>query len=286
MEIRNKSNETILENKQLNEEVKIKDCEDCIIRNCDFTNNMSGQAQLILSNCKRVTVTGCKFHDKNTKGLFMKIEGAASDGNIVERCEFFNHTYKPVRGKKGENAEPIRIGNSDVSGCNFNTTVRKCHFHDNKADVELISIKSCGNVVEDNKVEDNECMITIRHSGFNKIINNQFKSHGGIRVLGAGNEVTGNTFKDNDSKKWVPIAIEFGNAERDPNFTSDNKPKGNKGTSHAMYARVIDNVIADNKFENCKAKTETRKKKDRKLSPLNIISQIVGSGGSVVTPST
>jgi hypothetical protein len=129
-------------------------------------------------------------------------------------------------------------------------------------------------------------MITVRHGAFNKIINNQNKGHGGIRVLGPGNEITGNTFKYNDSKKWVPIAIEFGNADRDPNFTSDNKPKGKKGKSHAMCARVIDNVIAGSNFENCKVKTETRRKKDRKLSPLNIISQIAGSGGGVIAPST
>ena len=261
MQISGKRDQVILKDKTLHEAVTIKDCENCIIDGCDFEYDKSDTTLLTLSNCRKCTVRNCKFHDKSTKGLFLKISGGNTSGNIVEGCEFWNHTFNDENG-----GEPVRIGNSSSSGCLFNTQFRKNSLHDLRADVETISIKSCGNVIEDNDFENNASMIAFRHGGFNKVRNNRFKGKGGIRLYGTGNEITDNYFKDNKDTKWVPISIENGNTERDPNFTSENKPSGKEGNSHAMYDQVIDNKITGNKFENC-TKTIVFNDKGRKLEP-------------------
>jgi uncharacterized protein YkwD len=281
MQISDKRNQIVLDGKTIREPVSIKDCEGVTIKNCDFQYDRSDTTLLTLSNCKKCIVSGNKFHDKSTLGLFLKIMGSKTDGNIIENNEFWNHTFNSDNG-----GEPVRIGNSSTSGCNFNTLFRKNSMHDLRADVETISVKSCGNIIEDNDFSNNESMIAVRHGGFNKIRNNRFKGKGGIRLLGAGNEVTDNFFKDNRDSKWIPIRVEYGNTERDPNFTSDNKPSGKEGSSHAMYARCIANKITGNKFENCSVTIKTDDR-GRKLSPKDLIEQLndIVKPGTVTTPS-
>lgn len=248
------------------EEVKVEECIDCSIVNCDFSFNKTDKTMLTLSNCVRCTVSKCKFHDKDTKGLFIKIVGDKTKDNVIEDCEFWNHTFNKENG-----GEPMRIGGSEFSGCKFNTIIRNCHFHDLKSDVETISIKSCGNVIENNKHEDCKSSITIRHGGFNKIRNNLFIGSGGIRVFGDGNEITGNYHKNNHSTKFPPLIVSNGSVEKDPNFDEEGNPIGKKGSSHAAYARVKNNLIEGNTYDNCDGICIMwgRKKKDnQKLPPI------------------
>jgi Chondroitinase B len=279
MEISNKSNETILVDKTITQEsVKIKNCTDCKIVNCDFSFKKEDETMLTLSNCVGCVVSKCKFHDKDTSGLFIKIEGEKSKDNVIEGCHFSDFTitqeyskhYKETHGKdKNLNAEPIRIGGSQFSGCFFNTTIRFCHFDHLEADVETVSIKSCGNVLENNKHEDCKSSFVIRHGGLNKIQNNLFIGSGGIRVCGDSNEIIGNYHQNNDSSRFPPLIISNGNLENDPNFDSEGKPSGKEGSSHAAYARAKNNLLEGNTYDNCVGTCViwARKKEDQKLIP-------------------
>ncbi len=283
--IKGRKNQVIAEfsnKKWEGETVVLKDCEGCTIENSDFTGKQKDY--LFLSDCKKCIVQKCKFHDKKTIGLFMKIQGGKSNGNIVRFCEFTRHTYKPKPKKKGENAEMLRIGNSETSGCLFNTTVENCWFHDNAADPETISIKSCGNNIIHNLFENNKSNVTIRHGGFNKYISNIHRGSGGIRVIGQNNEIRANQFLDNrDTGKFYPIILAYADVETDPNFNKDGQPKGKKASKgHAKYARVKNCIIEDNIFQNC-AKT-IGEKKDKKLKPENNTIQN-NKEGKVTMPS-
>jgi len=233
-----------------------------LIKNCDFSVNESERTMLSLSNCQDCRVEGCKFHDKDTKGVGLKIAGEHTKRIVVDDCEFYNLTYDQENG-----GEPIRIGNSHSSGVWFDCTVRNCYFHNLKADPETVSIKSCGNVIEDCRHENCRSSFVIRHGGFAKIRNNRFKGEGGIRIYGYGNEITGNRFKDNQSDRFPPITLGAGNREKDPNFTAPDKPSGREGESHAIYAQINNNTIKDNTFENCKH--TIRRRTDNPLQPIN-----------------
>jgi len=185
-------------------------------------------------------VSNCEFHDKKKEGLFIRIMGEKSKDNLIERCTFWDHTFE------GENGgEAIRIGNSDVSGCWFNTTVRYCHFRNLKGDPESVSIKSCGNVLENNIHEECDANVTIRHGGFNKIRNNVFIGSGGIIVCGEGNEITGNYHKNNNNEndKRRPLVLWKGNVETDPCFDSDGKPVVKRPTTHTM-SMLVQRIIS------------------------------------------
>jgi poly(beta-D-mannuronate) lyase len=239
------------------------DCEDCKVDYCDFQYDKNDVDVFILKNGVKDVISHCKFHDRETKGLFLKIQGEDTKDNVVEACEFWGHRFPGDNG-----GEPIRIGNSDLSGCEFNTTVRYCHFHDLRGDPETVSIKSCGNVLENNLHENCKSNFTIRHGGFNKIRNNVFKGSGGIRVLGDGNEIIGNYHQNNDNNDFRPLAIENGNEDKDPNFDSDGKPSGKKADdTHDEYARAKNNLIEGNIYDNCEGTYVVWGRKDRDRKP-------------------
>jgi Chondroitinase B len=243
MRIIGKHNETILKDKTISEPFTIENCVDCKILNCDFQYDESDTTLLTLKNCVGNTISNCKFHDKTTKGLFVKIVGERTKDNIFEFNQFYNHTFNQENG-----GEPVRIGASEFSGCFFSTVFRYNHFHDLKADVETVSIKSCGNLLYRNQHgENNQSSFVIRHGYGNKIIENLFKGSGGIRVYGKDNEIRANYHLKNTSNKFPPLIISNGDCEDDPNLNN----RDCQGTSHSAYACVKNNIVEGNVYDEC-----------------------------------
>src|SRR5215213_5899841 len=200
----------VIEGKTFDTEgLTLKDCKRVTVKNCDFSYNKTDTDMLYLSNCQDCTIQNNKFHDKSTKGLGIKATGASTKNIIIEANEMYKLTYSDSNG-----GEPIRLGNSDFSGCFFNCIVRNNYFHDLAADPETISVKSCGNIIENNRHENCKSSFVVRHGGLCTIRNNQFKGEGGIRIYGFGNKITGNHFKDNQSSKFPPITLGAGTAEK------------------------------------------------------------------------
>jgi hypothetical protein len=248
------------------------------IINCTFTHHEEDEDKLKhededmlhLKDCDGCVILKCKFQDKHTAGLALLIDGAKSKNNKVVGCTFsdliiskeYEKDYKERRKQAGKkpkiNAEPIRLGGSPISGCWFGTTVSWCLFDKLAADVETVSIKSCGNVLENNIHNNCDSNFTIRHGGYNKILNNVFTGSGGIRVYGYKNEIKGNYHKDNDSDR-PPLILGTGTHDDDPNFNDKGEPPVNdsgehinkKGCSHHVYARAKFNTIAHNQYDNC-----------------------------------
>jgi hypothetical protein len=232
--------------------VMVERMENYTIRDRDFSYDKDseeeggGEGMLVLKNCKNVTVLNCKFHDKSTKGNFITLLGPDSKENTIDQCEFWNHIFSSENG-----GEPIRIGNSSTSGCEFKTTIKYCYFHDLRADEETVSIKSCGNILQNNRHENCKSSFTIRHGGSNIIKNNVFIGSGGIRAYGENNRITDNVHINNNNgedDKYQPLRIDNGNLEDDPNFDR----RCGDGCSHAVYARAKNNTIEGNTYYNCK----------------------------------
>jgi hypothetical protein len=79
----------------------------------------------------------CTLRDKTNKGNFIHIKGEKSRGNLIESSVFRNHAYDG-----GNGGEAIIIGDNDMSGCMFETTIKKCEFIRCKGDDEIVSIKN------------------------------------------------------------------------------------------------------------------------------------------------
>ena len=257
--IKKEKNKKLFVNKKFSDEgVKLIGCTNCTIVGCDFSFNANKKTMLLLENCVECTITRCKFHDKSTIGQFIQILGENSKRNVIDNCEFYNHTFEADNG-----GEAVRLGLSQYSGCSFDTRIKNCYFHDLRADAENISIKSCGNIIENNLFANNYSNVTFRHGGWNKVLNNVFIGSGGIRLYGDHNEVTGNYHFGNDdrnddkekhkkAKKLRPLLVGVGTNEDDPNFKSEGKAMGKTGCSHHVYAQAKNNTIENNIYHNCK----------------------------------
>jgi hypothetical protein len=216
-----------------------------------------GLKMLSVSNCEDVVIRRCRFHGVNLTDVMLSIDGSKTKNVIIEYCIFENSTSRVSNG-----GEPIRLGTSSRSGCRFECIVRKCIFRDLRADPETISIKSAGNEIHDCYFINNKSMVTVRHGGLATIHHNTFEGNNGVRLLGYGNKVSYNLFKNNSATdKMSPIQVQWANAEKDPNWDEVDKPSGEDGESHAKYAQCVDNQINFNEFENCKNKIFYRKDK-------------------------
>jgi hypothetical protein len=262
-EIEDEVNKSSLQ-KVKNEGKSFKDKKGTTIEGFDFSVDGKDLKMCNVRNCEDVVIRRCKFSGTNMKDVALNIAGAKTKKVIVEYCIFENMDTDLKNG-----GEPLRLGNSEYSGCSFECTVRKCIFRNLKADPETISIKSANNIVEDCYHINNESMITVRHGGLATIRFNTFQGKGGVRLLGCENKVHDNLFENNqESGKLSPIQVQNGEVEKDPNWTDVKTPSNKEGSGHSHYARCVDNEITANEFRNCKNKIFYRT--DKRLSPKNL----------------
>jgi len=226
------------------------------IENFDFTVNTASGKQLNVTDCEEVIIQYCKFRDKTTLGQGCNITGAKTKRVIVRYCLLENFSFTEANG-----GEPMRLGNSQYSGCEFECIVEKCVFRNLKSDPETISIKSARNTVQDCFFLNNQSNVTVRHGGYATIQHNYFETSGGVRLHGYGNNVLNNCFANfGTGEKFAPIIIRYGNQEKDPNWTDQKTPSRQTGSSHAVYARTVNNRIEGNEFKNCKVTIITAEK--------------------------
>jgi hypothetical protein len=247
--IDNRHDETIkeLSNKTIKGPVKIRNCVNCTIENCDVSMTESGD-MFVLQNCQGCIVIHSKFHDKKTSGCAVKVDGnedtdekkkVVSNGNVFDDCEWYNLS--------DECEEPLRIGDSRRSHLFLNTTVRNCKFKNLEADEETISIKSCGNTIDNCEHVDCESSITIRHGHTNTIQGCTFiGKDGGIRVYGKDNKILRNTFKKNKSNKHYPLRLHKAEKDKERNDGSSKTE-----SEHTDHTQVINNEISGNTLDNC-----------------------------------
>ena len=124
---------------------------------------------------------------KKNKGvtLAVRLDGAESRDNKHR----IDHNYFGPRQPLGSNGgETLRVGTSHHSLTNSATTIDHNFFDRCSGEVEIVSIKSAGNVVRDNVFADSKGTLTLRHGRGNVIERNVFLGNGvdhtgGIRVI-------------------------------------------------------------------------------------------------------
>ena len=129
-----------------------------------------------------------------------------------------DHNHFGPRPRLGENGgETIRIGTSDVSMNNSRTLVESNYFEGCNGEIEIISIKSCENVIRSNTFVDCEGTLTLRHGNRNTVDGNFFlnegkkKDTGGVRIIGEDHRVINNYFLDlSGDKGRSAISMENG----------------------------------------------------------------------------
>lgn len=166
---------------------------------------------------------------------------------------------RPVYGSNG--AETIRIGTSQQCMESSRTSVKDNLFLRCNGEVEVISVKSSDNVIEDNILYECQGVLALRHGERNIVRDNMFigngvRNTGGVRIVDSGHEVVCNKFYDLAGDRFFSaLALMSAVPNSLPN----------------RYVQVEDVLIEGNGFYGCRSiEFGTGLDYERTLPPKNI----------------
>lgn len=180
------------------------------------------------------------FKDKKNMGVLLAV--ILDDERSRDNFHEIDHNYfgrRPVLGANG--GEIIRVGVSQHCQFNSNTQITNNLFEYCDGETEIVSIKSCSNMIQDNIFKESQGSLVLRHGDNNTVSGNLFVGNdkvatGGVRVINKGQVVRNNVFyKCRGANFKAPIAIMNG---------IPNSPAN-------RYVQVTDAEIEDNIFYEC-----------------------------------
>jgi poly(beta-D-mannuronate) lyase len=139
------------------------------------------------------------FEGKTNTGVTLAVIRRA--GDPLDNRHRIDHNYFGPRPPLGSNGgETIRIGTSEESLSASNTTIERNIFDRTSGEVEIVSIKSGGNIIRENLVLEAQGAFVLRHGNGNLVERNIFLGKGipdtgGVRVINRDQIVRGNYFE-------------------------------------------------------------------------------------------
>lgn len=147
---------------------------------------------------KKNTVEYCYFRGKSNEGTTLVVW--PNDSNSINNGHLIYRNYFAARPRLGSNGgETIRIGTSQVCRLNSGTIVDGNYFEHCNGETEIISNKSCGNIIVNNTFFECEGSVVLRHGNNVTVSGNWFIGNGkintgGVRVINEGHKIFNNYF--------------------------------------------------------------------------------------------
>ncbi|WP_439568999.1 polysaccharide lyase 6 family protein [Sphingopyxis sp.] len=139
------------------------------------------------------------FEGKTNSGVTLAVIRRA--GDPLDNRHRIDHNYFGPRPPLGSNGgETIRIGTSEESLSASNSIVERNIFDRTSGEVEIVSVKSGGNILRENLVLEAQGAFVLRHGNGNLVERNIFLGKnvadtGGVRVINRDQIVRGNYFE-------------------------------------------------------------------------------------------
>ncbi|QCB54152.1 poly(beta-D-mannuronate) lyase [Sphingopyxis sp. PAMC25046] len=139
------------------------------------------------------------FEGKTNAGVTLAVIRRA--GDPLDNGHRIDHNYFGPRPPLGSNGgETIRIGTSEESLSDSHTIVERNIFDRTSGEVEIVSIKSGGNIIRENLVLEAQGAFVLRHGNGNLVERNIFfgkgvPDTGGVRVINRDQIVRDNYFE-------------------------------------------------------------------------------------------
>jgi poly(beta-D-mannuronate) lyase len=216
----------------------------CRVTNCvidDYNgNDRSKESSWIQFYGKNNRLDHCYIGGKKNGGVTLAVN--LNDERHRENLHRIDHNVFGHRQPLGSNGgETIRIGVSTYSLTNSKTIVEDNYFYRCSGEVEIISIKSCENIIRRNVFYESEGSLVFRHGHRNIAEGNFFignnKPHtGGVRVINEGQKVYNNYFENLKGDRFRSALAVM---------------NGVPNSALNRYNQVKDAVIAFNTFVNC-----------------------------------
>ena len=184
----------------------------------------------------------CSFLDKKNLGVLLAV--ILDDDNSRQNFHSIDHNYFGYRLPLASNGgEIIRVGVSQHALFNSNTQIINNFFEHCDGETEVISIKSCANVVKNNLFKECQGGVVLRHGNNNTVENNIFLGNdkegtGGVRIINGGQWVINNLF-------YKCRGVDF----RSPMSLMN----GIFNSPANRYVQVTDAVVWGNSFVDCSA---------------------------------
>lgn len=174
------------------------------------------------------------FQNKNTPGHYITIDGSFDNTGAEEvyyQSQYdridFNH-FKNNGPRAMNEQESIRIGWSEMSLSSGFTTVEHNLFENCDGDPEIVSVKSCDNIIRHNTFRKSYGTLSLRHGNRNRVESNYFFGDnkpvgtsntgatlytGGIRIYGTDHIIINNYMEGLNGTLWdAPITLTLGDA--------------------------------------------------------------------------
>ena len=178
---------------------------------------------------------------KNT-GVWLEVKRQ----NGMEDFILIDHNvFKNRKPGNGNGFETIRVGLSGSSLSSSKTIISKNFFQNCNGELEIISIKSCDNIIFKNIIYNSLGTITLRHGRNNIVANNlinQFNTPntGGIRIIGDNHLIYQNLIKNVHGDDTGKTAISINNGIQNSDL---------RGYFPVKNVKIIENVLVNNLFD-------------------------------------
>ena len=209
---------------------------------------------------KNNRIDHCSFLNKKNIGVLLAV--ILEDDRSRTNFHSIDHNYFGFRTPLASNGgEIIRVGVSEHCEFNSNTIIEDNFFEKCDGETEIISIKSCQNIVRKNLFKECQGAVVLRHGNYNTIANNVFlgndkKGTGGVRVINKGQVIVNNFF-------YKCKGVDF----RSPLSIMNGVPNSPAN----RYVAVSDAIIANNSFFDCSPISFCEgKSEERSLQPNNV----------------
>lgn len=191
---------------------------------------------------KKHEILNNRFEGKNKRGTLLVVDIDETPEDHVIAQNIFKNFQSLVNGEKSTPAmertnsnswEVMRIGDSKTSLLPSETEILYNLFDDVNGETEMLSIKSCKDLIKGNTVLESQAMISLRHGNDsivedNVILGKGKPMTGGIRMYGENHIIRNNYIEDvrGTGDTRAGIAINTGVNDVKNNEKLDNSVKG------------------------------------------------------------
>lgn len=178
----------------------------------------------------------------NKKNLGVLLAVILEDEKSRNNFHLIDHNYFGKRPPLASNTgEIIRVGVSQHCEFNSNTQITNNVFEDCDGETEIISIKSCHNVIRNNLFKTCQGSVVLRHGNYNIVEHNLFLGNdkegtGGVRIINKGQWVVNNLFYKCRGEGFRSTISIMNGVPNSPAF---------------RYVPVEDAMICNNSFVEC-----------------------------------
>ncbi|WP_245999534.1 chondroitinase-B domain-containing protein [Paraflavitalea soli] len=213
----------------------------CVIENYSRPDRFNTDHWLILWG-QHNRIDHCVIGDKLNSGttLIVELNDERSQNNYHSIDSNYFKGHSPLGSNGGET---IRVGVSRYSLTASRTMIHHNYFERCSGEVEIVSIKSGNNEINNNLFYECQGGLVLRHGSQNKITNNIFIGNnkpftGGVRVINPGHTVSNNLFMDLAGERF---------------HSGFSVLNGVPNSSISRYHQVKDATIGHNTFINCRS---------------------------------